>query len=60
MNNDKYVGMDVHNYYQGMVSRGMRSEMARLQVARKLAAITLAVWKQEAEYESARVNKQVA
>ena len=34
--------------------------MARLQVARKLAALTLAVWKSGGEYEAGRVNKQAA
>ena len=34
--------------------------MARLSVARKLASITLAVWKSGGEYEAGRVNKEAA
>jgi hypothetical protein len=34
--------------------------MARLQVARKLASITLAVWKSGGEYQAERVNQQAA
>ena len=48
------------SYYRGMVSRGMRPEMARLQVARKLASVTLAAWKSGGEYEAGRVNKEAA
>lgn len=32
-------------YYEGLVGGGMRAEIARLQVARKIGAIVLAVWK---------------
>jgi hypothetical protein len=49
---------ELGNYYQEMVSCGTRAEMARLNVARKLAAITLAVWRSEGEYRAERVNKQ--
>jgi transposase len=48
------------SYYRGMMSRGMRPEMARLSVARKLASITLAVWKSGGKYQAERVNKEAA
>jgi transposase len=51
---------ELASYYQEMVSQGTRPEMARLNVARKLAAITLAVWKSEGEYNKERVSKQEA
>ena len=51
---------EIGKYYQEMVGSGKRPEMARLNVARKLAAITLAVWKSEGEYKAERVNKQEA
>ncbi len=51
---------EMANYYHEMISSGTGAEMARLNVARKLAAITLAVWKSEGEYKAERVNKQEA
>lgn len=37
-------------YYNGLVSSGTRSELARVSVARKLAATTLALWKRKEDY----------
>lgn len=45
-------------YYQAMIRNKVRPEMAVLQVARKLAAITLAVWKSQQEYDEKRLIKQ--
>lgn len=45
-------------YYEGLIAKGMRPELARLTLARKLAAITLAVWKRGAEFEAEQVLKQ--
>ena len=36
------------DFYEALVAKGMRPEMARLTVARKLAVITLTVWKKGA------------
>lgn len=47
-------------YYEGLRARGLRAELARVQVARKLAAVSLAVWKQAASYDERRVMKQAA
>jgi transposase len=44
-------------YYQRMIDKGQRAEMARLTVARKLAAITLAVWKKGEKFDPERVNQ---
>lgn len=44
-------------YYQRMIDKGIRPEMARLTVARKLAAITLAVWKKGEKFDPERVNQ---
>jgi transposase len=49
-----------HRYYERLRERGLRAELARVQVARKLAAVTLAVWKRAAAYDAARVMKQAA
>lgn len=45
-----------HPYFEGLVASGMRREMARLTVARKLAATALAVWKRGAAFDASRVT----
>jgi hypothetical protein len=35
------------NFYEACLTRGMKPSMARLTLARKIAAITLLVWKKE-------------
>lgn len=47
-------------YYERLRERGLRAELARVQVARKLAAVTLAVWKRASDYDSERVMKRAA
>ena len=47
-------------YYAGLVEGGMRPEMARLCVARKLAAAVLAVWKSRESFDEGRVMSQAA
>jgi transposase len=44
-------------YYQRMIDKGIRPEMARLTVARKIAAITLSVWKKGEKFGPQRVNQ---
>jgi transposase len=43
-------------YYQRLCARGMRPEMARLTLARKLASIVLTVWKSEQEFDPAHLH----
>lgn len=38
-------------YYEGLIDNGTRPELARVSVARKLAAITLAVWQRREEFD---------
>jgi hypothetical protein len=38
-------GGPFHEFYVGLLDKGMKPEMARLTLARKIAAITLALWK---------------
>jgi transposase len=45
-------------YYDGLVSQGMRPQMARLTLARKIAAITLAVWKKGVPFDPTQVLRQ--
>jgi hypothetical protein len=44
-------------YYKRLIDNKMRSEMALLTVARKIAAITLAVWKKGESFDPNRVNQ---
>jgi transposase len=46
--------------YDSLVAKGISPEMARLTVTRKLAAITLAVWKRGQRFDAERVLKQAA
>ena len=43
-----------------MLARGLRPELARVTVARKIAAVTLAVWKAGASFDADAVMKQAA
>jgi transposase len=41
----------LNRHYQRLLKNGMRENLAKLTLARKLAAITLAVWKTKKEYD---------
>lgn len=47
-------------YYEGLLKKGMRPEMARLSVARKLAALVLAVWKSGERFDEERIMTKAA
>ena len=47
-------------YYERQVDQGQRPELVRLSLARKLAAITLKIWKSRAEFDPAKVTDQIA
>ena len=47
-------------FYDGLVARGMKPPMARLTLARKIAAITLVVWKKGARCDAAPLKQQAA
>ena len=47
-------------YYEGLLKNGMREEMARLSVARKLAAVVLSVWKSGESFDEGRIMKKAA
>jgi transposase len=42
--------------YQGMLARGMREELARVTLTRKLAALTLHVWKTGEPYDATKLT----
>jgi transposase len=46
----------LQEFYQGMLGRGMREELARVTLTRKLAAITLRLWKTGAHYDPAHLT----
>jgi transposase len=48
----------LQDLYLGMVARGMREELARVTLARKLAAITLRLWKKGERYDPAKLTTQ--
>jgi len=48
----------LRDFYQAMVARGMRLEMARLTLARKVAALTLRLWKTGEHYDPAKLTVQ--
>jgi transposase len=46
--------------YAALVAKGMRPEMARLTLARKIAAITLIVWKKGVSFDAEHLKPQTA
>jgi transposase len=44
-------GHPLKRHYQHLVNNGMKENLAKLTLARKLAAITLAVWKSKGDYD---------
>lgn len=47
-------------FYAALLSKGMRPEMARLTLARKIAAITLHVWKKGVNFDGQYLKPQTA
>jgi len=47
-------------FYLGLLDKGMRPEMARLTLARKIAAITLTLWKKEERFDVEQLKTQAA
>jgi transposase len=50
----------LQNFYEARVSRGMKPHMARLTLARKIAAITLLVWKKGVRFDPEHLKLQAA
>ena len=49
-----------HEFYAARVARGMKPAMARLTLARKIAAITLLVWKKGVRFDAEHLKQQAA
>src|SRR6266853_5928259 len=47
-----------HDFYQGLLTKGMKPAMARLTLARKIATITLIVWKKGAHFDAKQLKLQ--
>ena len=45
-------------FYRGMLARGMREELARVTLTRKLAALTLRLWKKGERYDPTQLTQQ--
>src|SRR5712691_8156414 len=48
------------DFYVALVEKGMRPTMARLTLTRKVAAITLTIWKKGVEFDAKPLNRQAA
>ena len=48
------------DFYAALVAKGMKPAMARLTLARKIAAITLAIWKKGGRFDAEQVKRQAA
>jgi len=48
------------DFYTGLLAKGMKPTMARLTLARKIAAITLLVWKKGVCFDAQQLKRQVS
>ena len=48
------------DFYLGLLQKGMRPEMARLTLARKIAAVTLKIWKKGESFDAEHLKSQAA
>jgi transposase len=49
-----------HDCYENLLAQGRKPTMARLTLARKIAAITLIVWKKEVRFDANYLKQQAA
>jgi transposase len=50
----------LHDFYEDLLAKGRKPTMARLTLARKIAAITLVVWKKEVRFDVSYLKSQAA
>ena len=50
----------LHDFYEALLAKGRKPAMARLTLARKIAAITLIVWKKEVRFDANYLKPQAA
>jgi transposase len=49
-----------HDFYEALLTKGRKPSMARLTLARKIAAIALIVWKKEVSFDAKHLKQQAA
>ena len=49
-----------YDFYTALLAKGMKPEMARLTLARKIATITLTLWKKEERFDAEQLKTQAA
>ena len=50
----------LHDFYVALVAKGMRPTMARLTLARKIAAVSLTIWKKGVSFDPKQLQQQAA
>jgi transposase len=50
----------LHEFYESLLARGIKPALARLTLARKIAAITLILWKKGARFDAEHLKPQAA
>ena len=50
----------LYDFYVALLEKGMRPTMARLTLARKIATITLTMWKKGVDFDANQLNRQAA
>ena len=50
----------LYDFYVALLEKGMRPTMARLTLARKIAAITLTIWKKGVSFDAKQLHRQAA
>ena len=50
----------LYDFYVALLEKGMRPTMARLTLARKIAAITLTIWKKGIGFDAKQLHRQAA
>jgi transposase len=50
----------LRDFYLALLAKGMRPSMARLTLARKIAAISLTIWKKGADFDAKQLSRQAA
>ena len=50
----------LYDFYVGLLQKGMRPTMARLTLARKIATITLTLWKKGVAFDAQQLNRPAA
>jgi transposase len=47
------------SWYQARIDKGMRPEMARLSLARRLAAVTLTLWQRQEKFDPQKFSTTI-